>query len=117
MTACFNCGTDTNLIKHHLSYEPEIMVDCCYPCHCNIHQHKRIDRTGLMSVSCDDLKISHKSSTKRYHDQTTQLIDFTDGRLKETIRYNNETGTVSYSSRFDIRYGHGHLKSVPVLEE
>lgn len=116
MQACFICGSNEKLIKHHICYDPETIVECCHSCHCKIHKHRKKDRTGLMVVSRDDLKLSHKGSTKRYHDRTTRRIEFRDGRLNETIRYNNITGNISYSSRFDIRYGHDHIKKLPIVE-
>lgn len=34
---CFSCGKNKETIKHHTSYEPEEVVDCCRSCHAIIH--------------------------------------------------------------------------------
>ncbi len=36
--SCFQCGATEQLIKHHISYNPESIVDCCLSCHRKIHQ-------------------------------------------------------------------------------
>ena len=37
MNKCSICESNTNLINHHLSYEPEIIVIVCKYCHYTMH--------------------------------------------------------------------------------
>ena len=41
---CSICGSDKNLIYHHLSYEPEIVVIVCRKCHQAMHRLAEIDK-------------------------------------------------------------------------
>jgi hypothetical protein len=34
---CFCCGNSKKLLKHHLSYEPDITVPVCKKCHFILH--------------------------------------------------------------------------------
>lgn len=36
---CVICKTAKATQQHHLSYNPEITIDVCVPCHVKIHQH------------------------------------------------------------------------------
>lgn len=59
---CFMCGTNKNIIKHHTSYEPEEIVDCCRSCHLKIH-HESDELPNKTNR-----KITLKSSQKRYRE-------------------------------------------------
>jgi hypothetical protein len=36
---CSICKTNEASQKHHLSYQPEISIDVCVPCHKQLHNH------------------------------------------------------------------------------
>jgi len=101
MSICFKCGTSTGMIiKHHLSYDPEILVDCCKKCHRNIHLRVRKENACPYSVK-EVQRLSAKSSIKR----TTRSIDFYEQvspyvSLYENITYNLNNGNIYYSSGF-----------------
>lgn len=102
---CFKCGSTRNVIKHHTSYNPEIIVDCCRSCHNRIHQ--RIRRKGLCPLSVKETaRVSTRSSVKR----TQKNISFSENivpnvRLFENIVFSTTTGNVYYSSMFSANHG------------
>jgi hypothetical protein len=115
---CFKCGVeegelhDTSkgitkavLIKHHTSYNPENIVDCCISCHQKIHTRLRRNNSCPLSLSEID-KLSQRSSQIRYMQKNTQTISFRDTLipfvlLREEIVYNNRTGNVYIDSGFE----------------
>jgi len=42
---CIICGSTKDLVKHHVSYDPEIIDILCRKCHTSLHM-KRYWRTG-----------------------------------------------------------------------
>jgi hypothetical protein len=36
-TQCLMCGTENELLQHHISYEPEDTVTLCKKCHFKVH--------------------------------------------------------------------------------
>ena len=102
---CFKCGSDRFVIKHHISYNPEVVVDCCKSCHRTIHH--RVRKEGACKYSIKEVeRMSMKSSNKR----STMDIIFSqvigcNVILYEQIGYNKNTGNVYVSSWFTANHG------------
>ncbi len=113
---CFKCGSDKNIIKHHISYNPEIIVDCCGSCHKRIHL--RVRKEGLCPLSVKETtRLSKNSNMRRNARKYTQKIKFYEPmlpyiRLYEEIDFNKNTGNFSVSSGFLIP----NDKKLPVEE-
>ncbi len=41
---CETCGSIKNIINHHTSYEPEIIIPLCHSCHTKIHVKNRVKK-------------------------------------------------------------------------
>ncbi len=103
---CFKCGSTTGtIIKHHISYDPEIIVDCCRSCHKKIHYRAR--KTGKCNVSPDKIdELSTKSSMLRYQKNVVRTYSVSSEammprvRLQEIIRYNTKTGNIVINTHF-----------------
>ena len=39
MTKCVICKKEEATQKHHICYDPEIILDVCVPCHIKLHKH------------------------------------------------------------------------------
>lgn len=121
---CFKCGIEegtlqklsrnrrgrARIIVHHISYNPEVVVNCCYSCHVKIHKQIRKDNRCPFSVEIID-RLSRLSSMKRSN-KHYKGIHFYDTvcknvRLHEILRYNLHTGNIYYSAGF--RSDHGHI--------
>ena len=102
---CFKCGSDRFVIKHHISYNPEKIVDCCRSCHQTIHH--RVRKEGSCKYTVKEVeRMSMKSSRNRSIDD----IIFTNVLGKnvlfyEQIMYNKNTGNISTSSWFTANHG------------
>jgi hypothetical protein len=59
---CIYCRTTEKIIKHHLSYNPEIIVPCCLSCHREMHHQ-------LPKISTTDRRISVNSAVRRRYSQ------------------------------------------------
>jgi hypothetical protein len=44
---CAVCKFEPATQRHHLSYDPEILIDVCVPCHLQIHAHQHGVGRGL----------------------------------------------------------------------
>jgi len=42
---CTVCGSEENIQRHHLSYEPEVTIFLCRKCHTLIHRKRKIQRS------------------------------------------------------------------------
>lgn len=106
-TRCFKCGTtEGTIIKHHLSYNPEVIVDCCMSCHTTIHKRIRKENSCRLSVE-ETNKLSQKSSKRRYEKKALRCIHFNEKledhiKIHDILRYNILNGTVSWYSYFQI---------------
>lgn len=114
MQICFKCGIEaktlikwgkhkglhpTKIKKHHISYNPEIIVDCCQSCHNKIHQKLRKNKLCSLTVK-EAHKLSSESSIKR-----NRAFNFSERmdknvHLHEELRYNPDTGILSWYSCF-----------------
>lgn len=68
-TKCHKCGcTDKELIHHHKSYDPEIIVMVCRSCHKLLHN--RLRKEGVCTVPSIELATMSKNSnnTKKLRD-------------------------------------------------
>jgi len=65
---CAICKTQTQTQKHHLSYDPELVIDVCIPCHIKIHQHG-VGRFGV--------KTKQEALTKEFEERKLWLPLFT----------------------------------------
>lgn len=81
MKTCFKCGLSDNVelellnrqgtyleikpmkfVKHHISYNPEVVVDCCNSCHTKIHH--RLRKEGKCKIPAKELALlSQKSNS------------------------------------------------------
>lgn len=102
---CFKCGTTEGfIIKHHTSYDLEVIVDCCVPCHKKIHN--RVRREKKCKYSVDEVnRLSTNSSNLRAHKKYLQRIFYTEGMMAnvvfiEEINYNINSGSVGYHASF-----------------
>jgi len=107
---CFKCGTvEGTIIKHHIKYEPEIIVDCCQSCHKKIHN--RVRKEGSCKYSIEETnELSHLSSNRRYNNKSHSQIVFDEVvtpqvSFQEHILYNINTGCVSYAAYFKANNG------------
>ncbi len=120
---CFKCGIQegiarawitgkirpVKIIPHHLSYNPEIIVDCCLSCHKKIHI--RIRKEDKCPLSIEDAKrLSTNSSRKRYFKNNIEQIIFTETtspniQFQEHIYYNKATGHIRYGAWFIAQHG------------
>ena len=106
MIACFKCGTTTKrLYKHHISYFPEKIVDCCWSCHQKIHHKVRKENTCPLSVE-EVNRLSKNSSAYRIR----QYIEFNEIMmphvyLREEIMFTKTTGNITVSSFFKANNG------------
>ena len=106
---CFKCGTTSGkIITHHVSYNPEKIVDCCQSCHVKIHIRIRKENKCPLSLKETD-RISIKLNTKR-RNARLEHIDFytTIGKrigLLEIIEYDPKTGRVGFYSFFRLYEG------------
>lgn len=116
---CFRCGTSKGtIIKHHLSYNPEVIVDCCMSCHTTIHKRIRKENSCRLSVEETD-KLSQKSSKIRYAKKALREIHFNEClgdniKIHETLRYNVLNGNIYWYSYFQEN-SHGDLKHIDEL--
>lgn len=112
---CFKCGReDGTIIKHHIKYNPEIIVDCCRSCHKIIHNKVRKEDTCPYSV--EDVKkmsqrMSYKRNIKHIYFHTTISPNIL---LSEDLKYNVVTGNVRYISWFAYN-GKQHIPEVNIL--
>lgn len=93
-TKCFKCGSTRFVIKHHTSYNPEVVVDCCRSCHSIIHHGVRKEGKCKYTVKQVE-RLSMNSSNKR----SISKMNFTETLmpqvlLYEQIEYNKSTGNV-----------------------
>ena len=111
---CHKCGcTDKKLIHHHKSYDPEIIVMVCMPCHKLLHN--RLRKNGQCDISPDKLaKLSQKSEhqrklknklTREYYRLYRSCWNFNDTmmpniRLVEQIIINTNKNRISFNSYF-----------------
>lgn len=110
---CFKCGKEKETINHHISYNPEKIVDCCRSCHKKIHNRVRENDLCPLSVA-ETRRISMKLSGQREENikkrreytknNRTQIYFYQsigkNAGLCETLYYNFKTGNVGYSSFF-----------------
>ena len=58
MKKCAECGSTENLQKHHISYNPEIMIDLCVDCHQKRHPHHGVGPSSYDNkTKLKDIKI------------------------------------------------------------
>jgi len=98
---CFKCGSTRFVIKHHTSYNPEVIVDCCRSCHKKIHD--RVRKEGACKYTVEEVKkLSDKSSHKRQEQIRIHFYEnmLQNVRLSEVICLNPKTGTLTISSDF-----------------
>lgn len=110
---CFKCGKETKTIKHHLSYNPEVLVDSCVSCHKLIHNRVRKENACPLSVT-EVNKLSINSFRRRYTKKNYRMITFYETMIPnvdfhEELRYNEATGNVGWSARFRATNGKGLL--------
>jgi len=101
---CFKCGTtEGTIIKHHIDYNNEYIVDCCRSCHKLIHNSIRKNNLCPLSVK-ETEKRSLKSARKRcrvkwyvfnFYETLSQNI-----LLFEQLYYNKLTGGIRLDSTF-----------------
>jgi len=98
---CFKCGSDRFVIKHHISYNPEKIVDCCRKCHAIIHHNVR--KNNICPISPEEVsRISKISSIRRC--QTNIKFGEPVGinaYIYEQITYNQHNRNVYISSWFE----------------
>lgn len=108
---CFKCGTEEGrIVVHHLGYKPEVVVECCWPCHQTIHH--RIRKNNECSISVKETKRLSTLSTKNRY---IRCINFCETltpniRLMEVIQYNTRNGNPSYTSCFIGNHGNKLLE-------
>ncbi len=125
---CFKCGIEegtlienrihhkgegfypVQIIKHHISYAPEVVVDCCWSCHKKIHHMVRKKNACSLSVK-EVARLSGLSSKERYRKNKEQRLQFatrimTNVCLQECISY-AKTGDFNYTSFFRATGGKG----------
>lgn len=88
------------IITHHLSYNPEAIVNCCWSCHRKIH-HK-VRRENACPLSANE---THRLSTKSSNKRITKTICFSETvalnvRLMETLQYNMIDGHIRWAAYF-----------------
>ncbi len=105
MQTCFKCGTTKGkIVKHHISYNPEIIVDCCASCHKKIHY--RIRRENRCSLTVSKVRqLSARSSSKRHTIFRFSNFMITDIKLVECLYYNPNTKTFNWISYFRAQRG------------
>ncbi len=133
---CFKCGTEKGkIIKHHVNYSPEIIVDCCWSCHQKIH--RKLRKNKLCPLSVENVhKISKKSSgirnankyyinklktAKKNYNNILKYLDLSEKiapniQLFERIRYNLITGNLNYQSYFHSN-SKQKLKYIDIFDE
>ena len=95
---CHKCGcTDKRLFHHHKSYNPEIIVLVCMPCHKKIHIGLRFD--GACDIPPDELtEMSNKSNyaQKRKHEHYIEHMDVYKERSKQYHKTHKVFNKCSY---------------------
>lgn len=101
---CFKCGSTRFVIKHHTSYNPEVIVECCRSCHQKIH-HK-VRKEGHCKYTVQEVKrLSMNSSNKRtVHDVIFSNVIGKNVLLYEQIGYNINTGNIYISAWFTANH-------------
>jgi len=98
---CFKCGTtEGTIIKHHTSYNPEVIVDCCRSCHSKIHIKLR--KNDLCPYSREE---TSKMSKQSHHKNFLRKIDFFEAVFKnvglyECLQYDLSSGNVNWTAYF-----------------
>ena len=121
---CFKCGVEEGtprkyqkssgyfpvvIVKHHVSYIPEVLVNCCVACHQKIH--RRIRRENKCPYTIHETTLmSSRSSKARYSRKNQRIIDLREHlgtflNLRDMVVYNTTTGNVSYCSNFEATNG------------
>lgn len=54
MSVCEHCGVTKNLVRHHISYEPEITQMLCRSCHGKEHQKPNLPTPPYTSIQIKD---------------------------------------------------------------
>jgi hypothetical protein len=131
---CHKCGCiDKRLYHHHKSYNPEIVVLMCWPCHQLLHKKLRknnrctipVDKIRTMSNNSKNRleyikrfyktekgKLIHNKTTRKYHDvHNRYTFRFTETqspnvRLLEDITTYDQGRLVNIYSRFFADNGH-----------
>lgn len=117
---CFKCGIEDGtsrkrldsgkfypirIITHHISYNPERIVDCCQACHTKIHL--KIREQNLCPLTPAEAEhLSKKLNTNR----NIQVVSFYENMmpyvgLLERIHYNINKGNIVISSYFNASHG------------
>jgi len=98
------------VIKHHTSYNPEVIVDCCRSCHKKIHDRVRKEDACKYSPK-ETAIISKRLHHKRVSKQISFYEEMMPGvRLMEQIELNLNNGNVYYTSFF-TPYGRYNMHS------
>lgn len=98
---CFKCGSTKFVVKHHTSYNPEVVVDCCRKCHAQIHY--KVRKNNICPIPPTEVsRISRISSIRRCQ----KNIKFGEpvginAYIYEQITYNLHNGNVYISSWFE----------------
>ena len=111
-TKCFKCGSTRFVIKHHTSYNPEIIVDCCRSCHATIHHRVRKEGACKFSVKQVErlsMNSSNKRSIKSLHFSETVAPNVL---LYEDIEYNKNTGNIYVYSWFIGNHAKLHQEEI-----
>lgn len=107
---CFKCGTkEGKIVKHHIKYNPEIVVDCCWKCHQAIH--KRVRKNNECSLTPKEAhRLSCISSAKRNCEPNRIKLAFDETilpyvQLIEQLRYHKNTGNINWNVHFHATNG------------
>ena len=113
---CERCGSDENIIHHHVKYlelhDIEEIILLCKSCHQKLHNKLR--RDNKCGIFPDDLNTLSYNSTNGKHRRyeygkiNVSFIRFDDYMIpgifhREKISYNKKTGNVYVSCFFDHR--------------
>lgn len=120
---CFKCGKEGGIIyKHHTSYNPEVLVDCCISCHSKIHH--RIRKENTCSIPVDEVaKLSSRSSYIRNITRADQSTYYKNRKLNGYEYSNNpkriwiKAEKIKTPSYFSIRWGLGQFDEASVKIE
>lgn len=127
---CAYCGEERELLGHHESYSPEIIIQICHGCHSTINGIVRLKRLGIFDSvlsKIDVMKLENgrgkykksehnKKGTKQYKRLYVKHINFytalEDGwGLQEFISYNQKTNNIYYQSHFYKKYKYKNFYS------
>lgn len=86
MTVCKKCGSDKNVVQHHIKYQPEKTVMLCASCHGKAHSHDDHEYAPEQEMPND---FTRDSSNRQ--DMTTIALSKDAKKKAEKAKYKRET--------------------------